>query len=153
MCLHVFQGFLSLPNFFPNVSSCVQAFSITVSLHVYFTHAHTHTHTLSHSTPTTQVYFWIQEFLPSWLFLPCCWFFILTPQCLYFFFFFLSFIGSHYLFLIVLICNRVFCLFWFGYSLIWCRYETIHDPPQQELSISKRRDGVSFRSVVVITLA
>ena len=47
MCLHVFQGFLSLPNFFPSVSSCVQAFSITVSLHVYFTHAHTHTHTLS----------------------------------------------------------------------------------------------------------
>ena len=113
MCLHVFQGFLSLPNFFPNVSSCVQTFSITVSLHVYFTHAHTCTHTLSHSTPTTQVYFWTQEFLPSWLFLPCCWFFILTPQCLYFFL--LCFIGSHYLFLIVLICNRLFCLF----GLVW----------------------------------
>ena len=147
-----FSRVFKSPQFFPQcIFMCPGFFNHCFSPCLFYTRAHTHTHTLSHSTPTTQVYFWTQEFLPSWLFLPCCWFFILTPQCLYFFF--LSFIGSHYLFLIVLICNRVFCLFWFGYSLIWCRYETIHDPPQQELSISKRRDGVSFRSVVVITLA
>ena len=136
------------PQFFPQCTfMCPGFFNHCFSLYLLYKH----THTLAHSTPTTQVYFWTQEFLPSWLFLPPCWFFILTPQCPYFFF---SFIGSRFLFLIGLICNRVFCFcFCLGYSLIWCRCETFHEPPQHELLISKWGYGVSFCSVVVITLA
>ena len=54
MCLHVFQGFLSLPNFFPNVSSCVQTF-LSMSI------LHKHTHVLTHSLTPLVLHRYISE--------------------------------------------------------------------------------------------
>ena len=108
-----FSRVFKSPQFFSQcIFMCPDFFNHCFSPCLFYTRTHMHSHTLSLHSYYTGIF--LNTGIPTILTVPSM-LLILYPHTSMSVFFLLCFIGSHYLFLIVLICNRLFCLF----GLVW----------------------------------